>query len=251
MARKMTGDSEIYRFKIEAWTPARMPMLRLAEYMRELANILGEPAHVHFRRIAKGSTVIVHAIEREAAPKVRERISQVRRGEGPSEAMRAFAAANKLLREDNAAGSLKSGAVILRFPGIKEAREEFAAIRQHGAFDGIVTGVRGRDETAHITLWADGKAVSGFYTTRAIAKDLAKKWDEAVRLFGRGRWSRDDEGNWTLLDFRIESFEPLDEAPLGTALADLRNIQTEWSDDEYHELQVSRHGPRAKRNGGH
>ena len=37
-----------YRLKIDAYTPETMPMGRLAEYMADLAVILGERAAVHF-----------------------------------------------------------------------------------------------------------------------------------------------------------------------------------------------------------
>src|SRR5882724_5586855 len=122
--RKRSGDGVEYRFESEAYTPETIPMARLAEYMRELANILGEPAAVHFNRLEAGSTVLVSNIEREAVPKVRQRTMAVRRREGPSEGLRAYKAINKLLREDNGVGFLKDGrpdgATIIRFPGREE-----------------------------------------------------------------------------------------------------------------------------------
>jgi len=51
--RKSGGE---YRFKIDAYTPDTMPMSRLAEYMRELSEMLGEPSAVHFERLEPGST---------------------------------------------------------------------------------------------------------------------------------------------------------------------------------------------------
>jgi hypothetical protein len=47
-------------------------MARLAEYMTELATILGEPAYVHFVRLKSGSTRLVHKVQFEAMPKVLE-----------------------------------------------------------------------------------------------------------------------------------------------------------------------------------
>jgi hypothetical protein len=35
-----------YRFRIDAFTPETMPMARLAEYMSQLAQLLGEPTYV-------------------------------------------------------------------------------------------------------------------------------------------------------------------------------------------------------------
>ena len=214
--------------------------------------MLGEPASVHFGHLARGSTVLVHRVEHEAIPKVQDRISSVRRGEAPVEPLRAYRAINRLLREDNAAGHLREGkAIVIKFPGKNEAEEKFPSVRQQGAIDGIVTRVGGADATAHVLLEAEGKQVTGCYTTREIAKQLGRKLYEAVRLFGRGRWSRDSEGVWALQSFKIESFEPLSDAPLSEALTDLRAIPAEWDDDAFSELQVIRQGPRGKRDGGH
>jgi hypothetical protein len=248
--RPRKSDGEEYRFKIEAYTPATIPMLRLAEYMQHLALLLGETAHVHFRRVAPGSTILVHSVEREAAPKVRARVASVQHGDGPPDAVRAYQATNKLLRDDNAVGHLRNGRIRLSFPGREEPREEFTSVRQQGFIDGVITGVRGRDESIHITLQVEDKQVSGCHTNRAIAKQLAARFFEPVRLFGKGKWHRDSDGNWELEDFKVESFEPLDDAPLSKALAVLRAVPTQWDDNAYRELDVIRHGPRGKRNGG-
>jgi hypothetical protein len=254
--RPRTSAGGEYRFKIDAYTPDTMPMARLAEYMAELSQMLGERNAVHFRRLEGGSTVLVHKIEREAVPKVRARISHVRTGDAPSEALRAYKTINKMLRDDDAIAVLrdkKKSGVIIRFPGREEAQEEFASVRQYGSIDGIVTWVGGTDETAHITLETEGQQVSRIFTTRPLAKALDPKLFEPVRLHGRGRWCRDSEGTWSLIDFKAESFEPLDDAPLSAVVSQLREIPSDWSDDAYGELGTIRHGPksRGKRNGGH
>ena len=243
-----------YRFKIDAYSPDTMPMARLAEYMAELAALLGERDAVHFRRVAKGSTVLNLKIDREAAPKVRDRVASVRAGDPSGEPLAAFRKLNRLLRDDNAIAVLRSAAphgIIVRFPGRESAEEKFAAIRQQGSLDGIIIGVRGRDETIHITIQAEGQQISGCQTSRTLAKQLGAKLFEPVRLFGKGKWTRDSEGVWSLIDFKIESFEALQDVPLTKALEELRAIPTEWNDDSYEELGVIRHGPSGKRNGGH
>ncbi len=238
-----------YRFKIDAYTPAKFPMARLAEYMQELAQMLGQPTQVHFAKLTKGSTVLNMIVDAEAIPKTRDRIAGVKSGGGPGEAVRAYSALNKMLRDDNAIGTLRAGAVVLAFPGKDEAQEEFASVRQQGFVDGVIKGVRGRDETVHITLLAEGRQISGCRTNRTIAKQLAAKFDEAVRLYGRGRWQRDSDGSWLMADFIVESFEQLDGAPLADALADLRALPMGWVDEAYPELGTIRHGSRSGRNG--
>jgi hypothetical protein len=249
--RTLRREGGEYRFKIGAYSPAKIPLKRLAQYMEQLAELLGEPQQVHFGGLAPGSTVIIARIENEATPKAHTRVAQVKSGGGPSDARRAYQVVNRMLREDNANGSLRSGAVILPFPGRDQTQEQFAIVRQQGSVDGKVISVTGRDKSAHITLVVEDQPVSGFYTTnRALAKQLAQKWDEPVRLQGRGRWQRDAEGSWSLVDFRIESFEPLEEAPLSVVLDRLRAIRTEWGDSAYTELQELRYGPGGRMNGG-
>lgn len=244
-----------YRFKIDAYSPDTMPMSRLAEYMSELSQMLGEKSSVHFERLEKGSTIIVHKVDREAVPKVRARVAAVKQDEGlTTDAAKAFRTINRMLRDDNAKGQWqdnKTGAVIIQFPGRDQTEEKFAAIRQQGSLDGIVTGIRGKDETIHVTIQAEGQQISGCYTTKAIAKQLGTKLFEPVRLFGRGRWARDSEGVWSLLDFKIENFEALTDVSLSKALAGLREIPTEWDDGSLKELGTIRDGPGGKRNGGH
>jgi len=234
-----------FRFKIDAFTPETMPMARLSEYLAQLAAILGEPNAVHLIRLEAGSTVLVHKIEREAIPKVRERAIAVRRGEAPRDALAAYKTVNKLLREDNGMAVLqekKRGPVILTFPGIQEAVEDFPSVREHGSIDGYVMRVGGMDETVHVLLQSEGEPIAGCYTTRLIAKQLAQRLFEPARLFGKGRWGRDREGNWTLETFKIESFEWLQANPLSVAVTKLRAIGGDWGKGAYDELKTIRHG---------
>jgi hypothetical protein len=252
MATRKPSDT-IYRFKIEAYTPETMPMARLAEYMAELATMLGEPKSVHFQRLLPGSTVLVHRVEREAAPKVRERIKNVRIREAPAEALRAYQRVNKMLRDDNGVGALQErGATIIKFPGREQAEEKYPPIRQHGTIDGVIVGIGGLDQTVHIRLMIEDARVSGCWTDRAIAKRLALHLYEPVRLSGRGSWSREAEGGWTLTSFKIEGFEPLRDTGLVEALAELRAIPLQFGPGTLAELQMIRHGPPVRKvNGGH
>jgi hypothetical protein len=254
--KRITKVGAEYRFRIDAYTPETMPMSRLAEYMAELSRLLGERDAVHFRRLLPGSCVLVQRIDREAVPKVRERVIRVRAGDAPSDAVRAYKAINKFLRDDNAVGVLRAKeprGVVVRFPGREEAEEKFPSVRQHGSLDGVVVRVGGTDETVPVWLEAEDRQISGCFTTRAIAKLLGAKLFEPVRLHGQGRWSRDSDGVWSLINFKIESFDPLIETPLSNALEQIRAIPSEWDDATYGELGMIRGGPKGKgkRNGGH
>lgn len=239
-----------YKYKIDAYTPATMPMSRLAEYMQDLATLLGEKEHVHFVRLDPGSTVLVQQIDRESVPKVRERISaiDVVEGEGPEDALHAFKALERRLAEDNATGHLyqDDGSEIIHFPGCEKAKPlTFGAFTQPGTLDGLLIKIGGKDETVPVHL-QDGDAVYICSATRDMARSLAPHlFASTLRVHGNGRWERDAEGNWNLKRFNIAEFEVLEDTPLSEVVARLRQVQgSGWKeiDDPYAELQRLRQG---------
>jgi hypothetical protein len=247
----VTVDQPEYRFKIDAYTPETFPMARLAAYMGDLAVLLGEQEHVHFVRLEPGSTVLVQRIDRESAPRVRDRIRALRpsEGQGADDALSAFKTINRRLAEDNATGQLcgNDGAQIIRFPGCEQPQPlTFGAFRQPGSLDGVLIRLGGTGETVPVHL-EDDCAIHHCFATREIARRLAPHLYEApLRVHGTGRWERDAEGAWQLKRFDIADFETLDDSPLGVVLDRLRRVPgSDWRavDDPYAELQQLRHGP--------
>ena len=182
---------EEYKFKIEAYTPDTLPMAKCASYLAELANILGETPYVHFVKVAPGSAQLVHKIDKEAIPKVRERVMAIAKGEGAVAEMSAYRRINKMLLEDNATAVLVKGkADILRFPGKEEEKLKYTSIQQQGEIEGEVIRIGGKQEMVPILLSVEGREIAGCHANRRIAKELAKNLFEPVRLFGEGRWDR-------------------------------------------------------------
>jgi len=246
------AQGEEYRFRIDAYTPETLPMARLAEYLHQLALILGEPKAVHFVSLVEGSTTIVHKIESEAEPKVRSRVRAVARRQAPPEAMRAFQNINRLLRADNGVGALEDpgGAEIIHFPGREEVTR-FGSITQQCSVDGEVIRLGGTRERVPITLRSEDELIADCYTDRATAKKLAARLFEPVRLFGTGRFVREDSGAWTLEYFVIDRFEPLSDEPLSSVIIALRAIPGgAWDENALEQLRLIRHGPGETRNGG-
>ena len=248
MTAEMSGSEE-FRLKIEAYTPETMPMARLAEYLAELALMLGESTSIHFVRLDSGSTSLVHRIDREALPKIRARTQSVGRGVGPRDAVRAYKKINRMLRDDNGRAVwnrdvAEPGPVIVPdiivFPGTDDAEQGFEAVRQRGSLDGEVIRVGGSQKLIPVTLQSEHQEITGCWADRVIAKALAQRLFEPVRLFGTGRWNRNDEGTWKLGIFRVESFATLKPTSLSEALADLRTIEIEWSDEAFNELRLLR-----------
>jgi len=239
----MDEDNE-FRFRISAYTPATMPLGRLAEYLAELAKILGEDQAVHLVELDEGSTVLVHKIDNEAVPKIRDRAAAVQGGTAPAEAMRSYRKVNKMLRDDNGAAALLEGvAEILEFPGNRASAPPFMTVNERGEIDGEVVRVGGMGDPVPVLLSTEGHTVSGCWARRAIAKPLALRLFEPVRLFGEGRWVRNPVGQWSLAAFRIDSFKELDDESLSETVNKMRGIAgLAFGDNVIAELLADRHG---------
>lgn len=237
------------RFKIGAFKPDTIPMERLAQYMGDLAAMLGDPNSVHFVELVEGSTNLVHTIEHEAFPKVSERLVQVARGDADVVYMAAYRAINRKLKEDNADGALiredQPAATILEFPGVKVPDViQIEPVRQNGTIDGAVISLGGRDKTVPVRVQR-GDTIYRCSTSRQIARQLgAHIFGSELRFVGVGIWLRDEEGVWSLKVFEIQSFELLDTTPLDQVVSDLRAIRGDWStvSDAWEELQELRDG---------
>ena len=207
-------------------------MWRLAEYMADLAVILGERPAVHFVGIEPGSTILVHKVDAEAVPKVRTRVDLVRRGEGPPEAMASRRNLNRRLREDaGAATLLEETAEVLPFPG-RNAPDSvaFPAFNQNGALDGRVIRVGGRGPVVPVHIDAGSTVYSQCEASRDIAKRLANHiFTAELRVSGQGRWHVDELGTWVLDKFTIRDFDVLDSTPLADVIARLRSVPgSDW-----------------------
>jgi len=242
-----TSAGEAFHFKIAGFTPETLPMSRLAEYMADLAALLGSEGSVHFVKVAKGSADLVHLVEHTEQPNVVERIHLVKIGEAPQDAQKAYRALNQKLREDNTSAKMTRGrGKLLSFEGAKAPRRaSYGPITQHGIIQGKIIRLGGKDETKPIHIKdRDGR----FYICNAnaeIAKRLSAMYEEYVRVQGTGKWSRSEDGEWCLEYFNISDFEPLNDESLLKTVGALREIpENGWRSisDPLAELASIQHG---------
>lgn len=231
-----------YTFEIGAYSPEKIPMSRLAEYLADLANLLGEKNAVHFENLTPGSTRVNVLVEKEAVPKVTQRLRRCGTEEAPDDLASAYKSLDKKLAEDNASGRLvtpmKEGELptnVIIFPGITRPKPlDYGVVRQQGFLDGVIVSIGGRDTTAHIQL-QDGEIVhTRIESNREIAKQLAPYiWGPTVRVYGEGRWERSENGEWALLKFRVRNHEVLPSETLSETLDELRSVPgSEWKELE-------------------
>ena len=229
-------DKHEYRFTIDAYSPDTLPMVRLAEYMAELARLLGRSDQVHFVRLEEGSTVLVQTVEPEADPEVNDRIHALGQEHPPNDVVKAFTALNRYLADDNATGSLlvSRGGEVVQFPGREQpAPLTFGAFNQTGVLDGVLIRIGGRDDTVPAHL-QDGDTIHVCNATRDMARRLAGHlYGPTLRVHGNGRWERDADGCWVMKRFNITNFDELDDAPLGEVAQRLRAVEgSGWKDIE-------------------
>lgn len=222
-----------YRFSIDAFTPDTLPMGRLAQYMADLARLLGEREYVHFVRLEGGSAVLVEKIDWEAAPKVEQRVRLSDDPLAPPDVQSACRALNERLADDNAVAelSVSNGGRVVRFPGRERVEAlEYGPFSQEGTLDGVLIRLGGKDEIVPVHL-QEGERTYTCHASRTIARELAPYlFGTPVRVHGTGRWFRSRQGEWTLRRFTIDSFEALDDAPLTDVVRQLRDTPgSEWT----------------------
>ena len=231
----MAGQRHRYRFVIdESFSPETLPMARLAEYMADIAALFGEKSYVHFVQVEGGSTALLQDVEHEAYPKVRTRVHEVKRGEGPADARRAYEALNRRLADDNASGVLAEDlddtpTRVLDFPGRRRFVDaEYGPLTEVGTLQGTVIVVGGESDPVPVHL-QDGDDIHVCRAKREIAREMAHcLFGRPVRVEGNGRWFRDAMGEWGMKAFTISSFNVLDDSTLSEVIATLRQAPGQW-----------------------
>jgi hypothetical protein len=219
-----------YRLQINGVTPETLPLLRLADYLKSLTDILGGNSDkLHLVRMEKSSAVPVIGIESQEAIKTERRILGLKTGAGSANARRGFDQLNAALAEHGYSAVLKGPAgKLIEFPGKKQPKQEPSAgpVTDEAIVDGEVVQISGRDET--ISVYIRRERQEQICTgSRAQGKDLAKFLFSDVRIFGIGQWTRNPEGKWELEDVKIKDFAPLCKEKLSDTIERLHSIKSE------------------------
>ena len=217
-------------FKMDvAYSLETLPMNRLAEYMSDIAIILGERKNVHFVSLKGGSVALNIIVDHEAEPKVRNRIRLTKSDDGPPEARNAIRDINRRLAEDDASGVLldPDEKRIIPFPGKKRfAQPAIGPIRQPGSLDGIPIVVGGRKDPVPVHLEGFGKEIYICMARRGIAQEIAKyMFETPIRVDGTGSWLRHPDGEWEMRSFTIHDFQEVEEVSLNETVQRLRAIK--------------------------
>ncbi|CAK0758881.1 conserved hypothetical protein [uncultured Gammaproteobacteria bacterium] len=237
-----------YQFIIDGhYTPATLPMKRLAEYMAEFSRLLGIEENVHFVGIEPGSAVLKTQVDEIKRPDVRNVLAELQRGAGPATSVRAYSKLDQMLAADNSVGRVvEGGADVLTFPG----REKIIpivldGITEEGFLDGELISLGGKNDKVYAHLLNDNQTYH-CQTHRELARKLARHiFGTPLRVYGQGQWRRTEQRIWQVTHFDIENFEVLDVTPLGDVVEKLRELPgNEWKSmsDPFEELRALRYG---------
>ena len=246
----MGENHQLLEFVIQdSFTPATLPMARLAEYLADLATVLGEKECVHFLKLRDSSTTVVHVVDHEAVPRVRERLHAARIGEADSEARNAHARIQQRLYQDNARAVLRVAGNeeehLLSFPsGTRDSEPQYGPFSEHGQLYGVPISVGGKRPIVNVRL-QDGDRIHNCEADRDVALRMAPLlFHHHLRVYGTGRYSRDSEGQWEMRSFRISHFDELDDRPLAETVERLRAVTRKVGLDQdiITKLAAFRHG---------
>jgi len=242
-------DMVEFEFSIDALTPETLSMARLADYLKALAALMGNRESVHFEGVRPGSAVLVQKIEVQAIPKVKERLQLAHNRQ--NDVHKYYDTLNELLRDDNATGFFreKSGANIIEFPGKNIQRPRvIQSMQQMGNLTGQLIMLGGKAESVPVHL-LDGDKEYNCRASRELAAQLAAHlFQQNIRVFGKGEWNREEDGNWALQLFYIDRFETLNDTPLSDVVTHLQAVQgAAWGKNPAEALNAVRYGHKASK----
>ena len=224
-----------FRFKIQAYSKRTFPLDRLADYLHDLAVMLGQRKNVHLDRLDDGSAEPVLLVDWEAVPKLKSRANEIRNNEGPQDARDARDSINRRLAEDNGSADLvdDQGSRVLWFPGRQRHPEpEYGPFNQPGTLDGVPQVIGGEGDPVSVHLKHD-KGVYVCRASRIVAKRMSTcLFTTPVRAIGVGRWFRDSTGKWDLRKFTIQDFSVLKDESLVDAVERMQQIPGKWKETE-------------------
>lgn len=222
-------DKKRFVFVLDGFTPDTLPMARLAEYLLDLANLLGEKERVHFQTVEPGSAGLAYDVESVAVPKVQARVRGASAAAVGSEERRAFENIDQRLRKDNTAASLRedtvAGPTLLHFPGpTGEVDPEYGPFSENSTLQGRVISVGGKRNIVNVNI-QDGERIYYCEASRDVALQLAPlMFNHELRIHGTGRYLRNPDGEWVMNSFRISQFDRLDMKPLSEVVEKLRVV---------------------------
>lgn len=210
-------------------TPSTLPLARLAAYMASFAGLLGDDAKPVFAGLVKGSAVLrVHDRSGFAAlTRSRMKAAAV---DDEAPARPHFEKITLMSTADSVRAlvidSAKQEVIAFPIPPRRSAAAEII-VDESSEVDGVVVGVEGTDDTAHIRLvdQATGQTIRMQVRDMAVARSAARHFrGPVIRAKVHGKWRRDAEGIWQPHSLYADAIEELDQTPAVDVFKALRAL---------------------------
>lgn len=246
----MAENRSEYRFVLKgSYTPETIPQARLAEYLAALADLYGREDVLHFVGLEESSLAIRSRAEPQAEDEISDRVEAVAQDDASADVKQAYERLSKLVIEDRGTAAYieREGTPLLRFPTgerIETQETVYGPFWQRGHLTGTVILLGGKSDPVSVKLQVKDRTIT-CKAKRSVAKELRDYiWGSPVRVDGNGKWTRDSNGRWNLLQFDIASFDPVDDESLTTTVARLRAVEGKWKQrpDPLAELEKIRNG---------
>lgn len=209
--------------------PDRFRMDRLAEYMREFAELLGVENNPVFKGIKKASTGLKVSIPQDRKHYAHARLTEAKTNPA-SRASRLLHRIEDMLGEDGIQEAQlldTSDNVVYLFAGKCVETEQVERLHQEGTVDGTVTGLVGADDTMHLHLRDHGgNDFRLLIRDESLAREILKNFRfGTIRAHIRGGWIRTELG-WVPEANRctVVQFEVLDDSPAGAVFDELAQV---------------------------
>ncbi|MCL2346218.1 MAG: hypothetical protein FWC58_10255 [Desulfobulbus sp.] len=224
----MKSTATHYDFRIDTLTPETLRLSRFVDYVDTLRGIFDAGDDVFFHQVRRGSAVLEFGVAPKAVSRIEKRLCLLGSVNMSADMALQWTNINRFLRRDNASARLTrkgSTVALAQFTGIHTPLAQEAIVHESGTLDGVLVGVRGVDDSVPVWLKADDGSILKCNAKRELARQLALLFDTYVRVAGKGKWRRGDDARWTLEEFDIQSFEQLDETPLGKLVQSIQTIE--------------------------
>jgi len=211
-----------YIFSIDTLSPESLSMKNLSKYLADLSDLIGDDSAVHFDRVQSGSAELVWWPEPFVEHEVVERLKKIPNFLKHREIHDPVLKLNKRLANDNASAHIltPNRTKLVSFPGKNfKSFKTVPAFSQEDTLQGTLVRIGGKDDSIHAQLDMGGKRLTSIEMSKELAREVVQHFlGPTIKLNGKARWSRDYLGDWKLINFKVHSFELLEDSSLESAI---------------------------------
>ena len=218
-----------YMLRIPQGNPNKLRMDRLADYMREFAELLGVDNQPVFTGIKNASIGLRSKVPESRRDQAWKRLQEAKY-KPTSRAAGYLKRIETMLGEDGfGSAELKDNHdnVVYLFHAIEPVQVQAATIKQLGEVDGVVTGLVGADDTMHLYLRdMQSRDLRLIVRDESLARELLLHFRKGMlRVRVHGYWLRTEDG-WSPESGKsyVDGFEILDETPPSVIMARLASF---------------------------